>query len=122
MIKEIDERVRTLVDTLNALPGIDTFSSCGGHRNPNPGQQRYPRFSVDFWLKFNRRSEKAFSELVNAVSWNMVIYDVKILVGDVGGEGTPCLCFVLTGRGDPDKLARHIGQELNVGPYRSKKE
>ena len=28
---EIDANVQTLVAALNAMPGISTFSSCGGH-------------------------------------------------------------------------------------------
>jgi hypothetical protein len=45
---EIDERVRKLVCVLNGLPGIHTFSSCGGHDNPGPGQARLDNFYVCF--------------------------------------------------------------------------
>src|SRR5215469_17151874 len=48
---QIDERVKFLVDVLNSLPGIETFSSCGGHENPDttsqcPADEFYVRFTV----------------------------------------------------------------------------
>jgi tRNA(Phe) wybutosine-synthesizing methylase Tyw3 len=33
---EIDPPVVGLVRAINELPGVRTFSSCGGHENPGP--------------------------------------------------------------------------------------
>jgi hypothetical protein len=49
---EIDERVCRLVETLNELPGINTFSSCGGHDDHDhsgrcPADEFYVSFGVD---------------------------------------------------------------------------
>jgi hypothetical protein len=48
----IDERVCRLVEVLNELPGIDTFSSCGGHDDHEhggrcPADEFYVNFRVD---------------------------------------------------------------------------
>src|SRR5262245_52065210 len=44
----VDERVVYVVEALNSLPGIATFSSCGGHPNPEPGQNEEGTWSVSF--------------------------------------------------------------------------
>jgi len=45
---EIEERVQSLVSILNESPGIYTFSSCGGHEEPNELQEEAGSFAVDF--------------------------------------------------------------------------
>ena len=45
---EIDDRVRPLVEALNAAPPIWTWSSCGGHANAVGGQAAAGEFYVDF--------------------------------------------------------------------------
>lgn len=45
---DIDPAVRPLVDALNTLPGISTYSSCGGHENHRPGQHAKGHFYVCF--------------------------------------------------------------------------
>ncbi len=48
-LEKIDERVRSLVTTLNTLPGIYTFSSCGGHAHrQNVSQCPADEFFVNF--------------------------------------------------------------------------
>jgi hypothetical protein len=46
--KNIEKRVRFLVEILNQLPGVKTISSCGGHKNARPGQSPQGTFFVDF--------------------------------------------------------------------------
>ena len=54
-ITEIDERVRRLVGTLNELPGIETFSSCGGHDDHgHSGRCPVDEFYVNFGLDIVR--------------------------------------------------------------------
>jgi len=46
---EIDSSIRRLVEELNAFPGVVTFSSCGGHREPlTPSQRPLGEFEVNF--------------------------------------------------------------------------
>ena len=46
---KVDANVRALVDALNALPGIFTFSSCGGHaKGTNDSQLPADEFAVNF--------------------------------------------------------------------------
>jgi len=44
----VEKRVRFLVEILNQLSGVETISSCGGHKNPRPGQAPKGTFFVDF--------------------------------------------------------------------------
>ena len=48
MSEPIDERVQKLVATLNQLPGIITFGSCGGHARPGPRQWPHGTCYVKF--------------------------------------------------------------------------
>jgi len=48
---DIDADVRPLVNALNTLPGISTYSSCGGHANPTPSQTAEGHFYVCFNLE-----------------------------------------------------------------------
>ena len=46
---KVDANVQALVDSLNALPGIDTLSSCGGHARPTKlSQLPAGEFNVNF--------------------------------------------------------------------------
>ena len=42
-----DDRICHLVETLNTLDGIRTFSSCGGHENPGLGQIPAGEFDIN---------------------------------------------------------------------------
>ena len=51
----IDGNIRALVDSLNAFPGIVTFSSCGGHaERSNPSQLPNGEFCVNFDVDISR--------------------------------------------------------------------
>jgi len=56
----IDANMRRLVKALNSIDGVDTYSSCGGHHDPTPGQVPagtwYVCFDVDDEYLFANQS------------------------------------------------------------------
>jgi tRNA(Phe) wybutosine-synthesizing methylase Tyw3 len=109
---EVDDRVARLVTVLNMFPGIETFSSCGGHKNPQMGQKEYGRFCVGFDVE-RKRMRVAMNSLERIV-WN--IFEVaplhaRVEAVDLGGEDNPCLCFELRGC-CPDVIAEALEAEL----------
>jgi len=108
---DFDPTVRRLVDQLNAFPGVVTFSSCGGHREPlTPSQRPLGEFEVNFnvypLLGGWRSLELIASALVESEDRN----SLKLTLWSVGG-GTS-VNFELEGRrhADPDALATVLSQ------------
>lgn len=115
---QIDERVKFLVDVLNSLPGIETFSSCGGHENPDttsqcPADEFYVRFAV-------RESQEGMRSL-RRLGWATLCFpggedglvDLSVWWKDDEEEGpaeSVPLSFELYGSegADPDELAALI--------------
>jgi hypothetical protein len=54
-LRTIDKRMRLLVRVLNTIPGLQTHTSCGGHKkNKNRGDRApYGGFYVDFVCRMN---------------------------------------------------------------------
>jgi hypothetical protein len=71
----IDERVKFLVDVLNSLPGIETFSSCGGHDNPAKSQCPADEFYVCFGLRELKKGMRS----LRRIAWAALCFP--------GGEG-----------------------------------
>ena len=44
----IDKNVKKLIDILNKYPGIETISSCGGHKNPSSCQSPENEWEITF--------------------------------------------------------------------------
>jgi hypothetical protein len=112
----IDDRVKELVCVLNKFKGIETFSSCGGHANPDISQICRGRFSVDFFVEPNKTG---FGSLENINQWMTRICpsSAEIVVGDVGGIGEgeiPCMCFEMRGRANPRLIALVLQDCLNA--------
>ena len=67
----IDKRVRRLVHTLNSIPGVTTYSSCGGHRNHLLAQVAAGSFYVMTALWLGRAAARGWGialALMNEVS------------------------------------------------------
>ena len=65
---KIDRAVRPIVDALNAIPGISTYSSCGGHaKRTCVSQVEAGTFSVSFGVERTRRGWSALDRLTEAV-------------------------------------------------------
>lgn len=105
----IDERVRKLVRAMNRVPGVYTFSSCGGHPEPRAGQSSEGEFDISFDVR--RRSEgwRALG-LISAAILETEDWGKVQVVAWCSGQTAETLAFSLEGRGfaDPDDLARAI--------------
>jgi hypothetical protein len=105
---EIDARVKRLVIALNTIPGIDTFSSCGGHVAPSGSQVAKDRFNVNFDIQRTARGWRALQLIQFAIDKSVDRENMTITPWTEGTEWEPgSLHFELRGRrfADPDTLA-----------------
>jgi hypothetical protein len=72
---DMDPLVRPFVDALNGLPGIDTYSSCGGHEAPKVGQAEDGRFFICFDVREGPTGRPI------AMAWD------SLALAEVDGEG-----------------------------------
>lgn len=64
----IEIRVQKLIDVLNRLPDVETFSSCGGHENSEIAiQLPADQFFVRFTVKKTRKGWESLELLVWAI-------------------------------------------------------
>ena len=67
-IREIDARARGLVEALNCLPGVTTFSSCGGHAEPVVlSQVPHPGWYVKFGIEPEPEAHDSLARIMVAV-------------------------------------------------------
>ncbi len=99
----IDKRVRRLVHALNSIPGVTTYSSCGGHRNPSLGQVVAGTFYVELVASSGRVGYRAIQRMVRAID---VFFPDVTLTPWLNGED---ICWSLRGtRVSPDDVAGAI--------------
>ena len=112
----MDERVAALVEIINSFPGVETFSSCGGHEEKFRFSQCDPN---DFIIKFDLDpDDDGFYSLgiltMAAVKMNknndgMIM--ITAIINPFMGEGSPDdLAFMImaTNGSDPDEYAETI--------------
>lgn len=100
---EVDERIRKLVEAVNAAGAITT-SSCGGHRCPTAGQVPKDEFVVDFYVPQCSEGWIAL-DILSRVVMEAPYCELQVW-HDCG------LRFELRGYGgqDPDELAQAISR------------
>ena len=99
----IDKRVRRLVHTLNRIPGVTTYSSCGGHRNPSLGQVAAGTFCVELVASSGRVGYRAIQLIVRAID---AFYPDVTLIPWLNGDD---MCWSLGSMGaSPDDVASAI--------------
>ncbi len=124
--QDIDKKVRNLVEALNRLKGVWTYSSCGGHSDPNECQAPKNQFYVCFNVS---RSSKGWRAL-DVIAW--AVYEassdaglpdssrkalsVEIWHNSVGGcppaRGTSS--FEMRGKNvHPDRVTRYLVEYLS---------
>jgi hypothetical protein len=108
---DIDKNIVDLVDSLNAFPGIFTFSSCGGHEHStvtSPLGQFYVNFEVDPLRGRMAVAATDFSRCRNATG------ELTITVWQSGDE-PETISFRLNGSegADPDELAGALENALD---------
>jgi len=101
----IDKRVRRLVQTLNSIPGVTTYSSCGGHRNHSLGQVAAGTFYVELVASNGRIGYRAIQLIVRAI--DVFSPDVTLTPWLNGDD----ICWSLRGIGaSPDDVAIGISR------------
>jgi hypothetical protein len=106
----IEERVRELVLRINALPDICTYTSCGGHTNPDEdsGQAGEHDFYVGFFIKPTPKGLRSLGVIDQADS---NIDDENLLIRVWNDSTNPNFtAFLLTGKNGvlPAKLADEV--------------
>jgi len=112
MSSEIDFPVRDIVEALNLIPGVETFSSCGGHAEITHGSQVgenhfYVNFAVDDL------------EAVGKVAYAVGQFPGAELRAWYNGQlrrpfTVESLCFELRGDGTVDR--ERLAARLSAGP------
>ena len=108
---ELDPRVERLVKVMNDIPGVYTFSSCGGHEAPAKDQVPRDQFNIGFDLEWTSHGFRALSLIQFAIQKTSAGLGGNMKVttwadpGDVYNPGA--LHFELNGQlfADPNELA-----------------
>jgi hypothetical protein len=120
--KNIDGNLLNLLDVLNALPGIETVASCGGHRNPENWQLPAGKFFVEFGVKERKgvptiggyaslRRIVGMSRYMNGVTVTVEAMAIPVYDADVNADvvKTVGVYYMLHGEGaDPDDVAEAL--------------
>jgi hypothetical protein len=124
--EELDSNVVDLVRALNAFAGIKTIGSCGGHREPGPGQAREGSWWVTFEIEHSEDGWFALeflAWLINNDYWRAghKVHLYPTSPPPYLNEPGRVLKFSLEGYGseDPEELAEWIDrvrEESYIGP------
>lgn len=76
--RKLDANIVDLVNALNALPAVTTLGSCGGHKQPEPGQ--LPEGS--WYVTFNIAATRDGWSTLEFLSW-LVNNEIRHAGGDV---------------------------------------
>jgi hypothetical protein len=105
---EIDTNILRLVEALNALPGVYTFSSCWAASDwePAAGQCGAGEFQVNFELARNHHGWRALRFIQWAIQQTDSCYDDGLGLKVWTDPEAATLCFEIHGhQADPDELA-----------------
>lgn len=109
--RDLDSRIRPLVETLENLPDLYPCSSCGGH--PDPGTRENPAPEGHFYVQFILEpTEKGFLSLgiLDLAARNTDHDNLSLRVLNCT-DNPNLVMFHLLGKdgADPDLLAREVG-------------
>ncbi|MGD2218181.1 MAG: hypothetical protein PVJ64_15595 [Gemmatimonadales bacterium] len=108
---DLDPNMVRLVAVLNECPGIYTFSSCGGHASPSPGQAPEGEFNVCFSVAPSGGGWRSLEVILSACG-----AEAKIVAWWAADDHLPgAVAFQLEGRGEatPDRIADAIEQAIS---------
>lgn len=105
----LDENMVNLVHAINMLHGITTFSSCGGHDNPNVSQAPKNEWYVNFDVDIECGGYNSLRYLTQIVYSYLDPETITISTWWNGDDDEGCLCFEIKGKNiDPDEVAEEI--------------
>ncbi|NIN71137.1 MAG: hypothetical protein GTO46_04210 [Gemmatimonadetes bacterium] len=103
---DLDANMERLVAALNGCPGIHTFSSCGGHPDPEPGHAPQGEFNVRFTVEPSAGGWLSLELILQACA-----EEAKLVAWWAAEDYLPgAVAFQLEGRGEatPDRIAEEI--------------
>jgi hypothetical protein len=105
----VDPNMVNLIEVLDSIPGVDVFSSCGGHADPKPGQSPLGQFTVSLEVTHNRRGWQALAIIARATMAFCGAVSLSAWDGsDPEEDDEPALCWDLSGTANPDTVAEVI--------------
>jgi hypothetical protein len=127
-MKEIDPNIQPLVQALMCLPGVHTFSSCGGHKGAGLGQAEQGSFYVAFDVARNHTGFKALAIIQSSIQaipgWDDNLQ--LIAWADPGDASLEGIHFELKGCNTKPELlaavitnAKHCKATRYPAPYKS---
>jgi len=113
----LDSNLVWLVRVLNALPGVVTTSSCGGHAEPRLDQWaegnwyvafELPRVTEEAWFVLEFLAWAINSNCRKAEGWDVALLPVS--PAPYINQPGQCLSFTIEGHNgeDPNELARYL--------------
>ena len=107
-LTEIDKRVRGLVDALDRLPGVATFSSCGGHEERQTSRVRYPEWYVNFEIEPTPEAHDSLTRIVAATQEHEPLASVDAWWKGDYLDRNGRLYFKLSGECEPDDFVETL--------------
>ncbi|KKN20714.1 hypothetical protein LCGC14_0932860 [marine sediment metagenome] len=100
-VENVDQNIYRLVNAINDIEGVNTHSSCGGHKNKDKSQVSEDMFNINFEVDYNKCGWKALEYIVMAIyRWNQNYSSQIALTPWIDGG----LCFDMTGIHFTDEL------------------
>ncbi len=109
----MDLNVVSLVRALNALDGVETLTSCGGHENPGPTQYQLGSWYVKFRVRGDEAGQRSLARLAWLINNEAIKRGRDVLLFPYARSPRAReLTFVLEGHNGeaPDGLARWIAR------------
>jgi hypothetical protein len=114
----IDPNMRRLVRAMNALPGIRTMGSCGGHDNPGPTQQPAGHWFISFRVAVSRGGMRSLESVAALSNYTGGKQGARVEAAASGMQATGrSLWFALIGEQvDPDRAAELLEGVMSIEP------
>lgn len=111
---QLDPNIVGLVRALNALPGITTIGSCGGHENPGETQRPLGEWFVTFRVLHRRGGWRSLESIAGATTldpWRTRLSAHSSRPGQPSGRS---LFFSFQGweNADPQRIAHYLNRLL----------
>lgn len=109
---QLDANIVNLVRALNALPGIRTIGSCGGHENPTDVQRPAGEWFITFRAAHTRGGWRSLELIAGAISLDPWRTTLKVSTSQPGNATGRALFFALEGwrYSDPERIAAWLNR------------